>query len=120
MAFKPKYKFPKLNAGDDSYSTYFTNEFKRRRLDEAYSWSTNEKRGSQFLKDLIDENSCKDFLTDNVFVIIRNRETKKPVYYFLVDREFWYERSKVRDDHDFIQTIAGTHLDKLADSIKWT
>ena len=115
---KAKYQYPRLNAGDNSYNLYFTNEFKRRELDMAYTWSTNEKRGSAFLWDQLGEKD-PNFLKDSVFVIIRRKDNRTPVYSFYVTRDFWYNSQKAREDHDYIQAHANIHLDKLQNSIKW-
>ena len=118
MPPKAKYQYPRLNAGDNSYKLYFTNEFKRRELDMAYTWSTNEKRGSSFLWDQLGEKD-PTFLKDSVFVIVRRKDNREPVYSFYLTRDFWYVSQKSREDHDYIQTHANVHLDKLKNSIKW-
>lgn len=116
---KNKYKYPRLNASDSSYRLYFTNEFKRRELDAAYVWSTNEKRGSAFLWEQLGETD-KRFLEDSVFVIVRRKDNREPVYFFYTTHEFWYQSQRAREDHDYIQAHANVHLDKLENSIKWS
>ena len=115
---KLKYLYPRLPAGETSYKGYFQGEWRRRELEQAYKWSTNEKRGSTYLWEQLGEKDPR-FLEDSVFVIIRRADNRKPVYSMYIDKTFWYTPTKDRDDHEYIQTLANLHLDKLSSSIVW-
>ena len=115
---KPKYEYPRLLSHENSYRMYFDTQFRMRELERAFVWNALEKRGSAFLWDQLGEVD-KSFLEESTFVIVRRKDNREPFYYFYVDKKFWKHPTKVREDHEWIQSHANLHLDKLTGAINW-
>lgn len=118
-----KYTHPKLPAQYNSYQNYFEREYKRRELERCFTYNVLTKRGNAWLWEMVGEGSTvtaeqkKEFFDDSVVIQVKNIKTKEPVYMIYVDKSFWYGSSKDRHDHDWIQSVANTHLDKLEGAI---
>ena len=122
MAAK-KYLHPKLPASRNSYQAYFAYEWKRRELDRLYTYNVLTKRGNAHLWDLVGDGETvnadrkKQFFEKSVFVQIKHKDTKEVVYFMYISSDFWYISQKDRADHDYIQSVANLHLDKLENAI---
>ena len=123
MSRKPKYKYPALPAIRNSYEKYFKYEWIRRDLGKAYTYTILTKRGNSWIWKQLGEGqglSLKDkrsFFKDALYVLVKNKKTKTPVYGMYIETSFWYGSTKERSDQDYIQSIANLHLDKLESAI---
>jgi len=123
MSRKPKYKHPTLPANRNSYEKYFEYEWTKRDLGRVYTYTVLTKRGNSWIWKQIGEGQGlslqdkRNFFTDALYVLVKNKKTKLPVYGMYIEKSFWYGSTKERINQDYIQSIANLHLGKLEDAI---